>query len=64
MTNKKQGTGLGLMVVERIIREHGAELTLNSVPGEGTIFKIKFPRFGQRIHLLPSPSDCYDEGEC
>ncbi len=55
-TTKQGGNGLGLMVVERIIREHGAELTVESEPGKGTVFKIKFPLSTRRIRMLPAPA--------
>ena len=54
-TTKQGGNGLGLMIVERIIREHGAELTVESEPGKGTVFKIKFPLATRRIRMLPAP---------
>ena len=53
-TRKQAGTGLGLMIVERIIREHGAELAVESDPGKGTVFIINFPLYSQRVKLLPS----------
>ena len=53
-TKKNKGTGLGLMIVERIIREHGAELAVESEPGKGTIFIISFPLRTHRVKLLES----------
>ena len=53
-TRKQTGTGLGLMIVERIVREHGAELAVESEPGKGTVFIISFPLHSQRVRLLPS----------
>ena len=53
-TRKQAGTGLGLMIVERIIREHGAELAVESEPGKGTVFIINYPLYSQRVKLLPS----------
>ena len=53
-TRKKAGTGLGLMIVERIVREHGAELAVETEPGKGTVFTISFPLYSQRVRLLPS----------
>jgi two-component system, cell cycle sensor histidine kinase and response regulator CckA len=38
-----QGRGLGLAVVEKILREHGAERTVVSPPGCGTTFQAWFP---------------------
>ena len=42
-TTKPAGTGLGLSVSYRIIREHGAEVDVRSEPGHGTTFTITFP---------------------
>ncbi|MGO9568895.1 MAG: two-component system sensor histidine kinase NtrB [Desulfomonilaceae bacterium] len=38
-----QGTGLGLMVTQKILREHGGSITFRSRPGEGTTFVATFP---------------------
>lgn len=54
-SSKKNGSGLGLMIVERIIREHGAELSLDSTPGKGTVFTIRFPLHAKRMRVLPAP---------
>jgi two-component system cell cycle sensor histidine kinase/response regulator CckA len=43
-TTKKQGTGLGLFTVYGIVRQNGGCVSLESVPGEGTTFRILFPR--------------------
>lgn len=51
-TTKTQGSGLGLMVVQRIIREHGGEIEMQSVPGQGTTFTLLLPRDERRIRLL------------
>lgn len=53
-TKKSRGSGLGLLIVERIIREHGAELTVESEPGNGAKFIIGFPLRNQRMKLLES----------
>ena len=42
-TTKKDGTGLGLSVSYRIIRNHGGTIRVDSVPGEGTEFTICLP---------------------
>jgi signal transduction histidine kinase len=38
-----QGTGLGLMVTQKILREHGGKITFRSRPREGTTFVATFP---------------------
>lgn len=39
-----KGTGLGLMVTQKILREHGGNITFRSRPGQGTTFVATFPR--------------------
>ncbi len=56
-TTKKNGGGLGLVIVDRIVREHGASLSLESSPGKGATFTIKFPSPNKRTKMLPPPSD-------
>lgn len=38
-----KGTGLGLMVTQKILREHGGRITFRSRPGQGTTFVAIFP---------------------
>jgi signal transduction histidine kinase/DNA-binding response OmpR family regulator len=42
-TTKETGTGLGLVVVERIIAAHGGTLEVKSTVGKGTDFILYFP---------------------
>lgn len=42
--NMSQGLGLGLAIVERLIRLLGHQLTLKSVPGRGSRFRITVPQ--------------------
>lgn len=39
-TTKKGGTGLGLYIAQRILKEHRAEIKVTSKKGKGTTFKI------------------------
>lgn len=51
-TTKNEGTGLGLMIVQRIIREHGGQIAVDSRPGKGTAFTLYLPHDESRIRLL------------
>jgi signal transduction histidine kinase len=42
-TTKPQGTGLGLPIAQRIVREHGGQIQVKSVLGNGTRFTLTFP---------------------
>jgi len=42
-SRKLGGTGLGLSIVKHSIMAHGGKVTVESVPGEGTVFSIHIP---------------------
>jgi len=42
-TTKEAGIGLGLAITERIIKEHGGKMTVDSVLGTGTTFTLLIP---------------------
>ncbi|MDR1211009.1 MAG: PAS domain S-box protein [Spirochaetaceae bacterium] len=42
-TTKESGSGLGLTLVFKIIKEHQGEITVNSKEGKGTSFQITLP---------------------
>lgn len=42
-TKGARGTGLGLAVSQKILREHGGEISVESAPGEGTRFRLSWP---------------------
>ncbi len=50
-TTKATGTGLGLAIVERIVFEHGGEITHGEAPGGGAVFTVTLPVGGPA--LLP-----------
>jgi PAS domain S-box-containing protein len=56
-TTKQNGTGLGLMIVQRIVREHGGTIEVESDKDRGTTFRIKLPIHEKRMRLLEAPRD-------
>jgi signal transduction histidine kinase len=44
---KKTGVGLGLPLAEKIVKEHGGSLVVESEVGEGATFIIKLPVYTQ-----------------
>lgn len=54
-TTKKKGTGLGLMIVQRIIRAHSGRIELDSHVGRGTTFRLWFPLQEKKPRLLEAP---------
>ena len=44
---KENGTGLGLTIAQRIVRDHGGELTVESSPEQGATFIISLPVFDE-----------------
>jgi len=55
-TTRQDGTGLGLMIVQRIAREHGGSVQITSREGKGTSVKLQIPLQEKRVHLLPETS--------
>ncbi len=43
VTTKPFGTGIGMMIVRQIVRDHGAGISYQSETGKGTTFSITFP---------------------
>jgi PAS domain S-box-containing protein len=52
-TTKPGGHGLGLMIVQRIMREHGGQVGIESKEGVGTIVTLQLPRKDRRVRMLP-----------
>lgn len=40
---KKDGSGLGLAMVRKIVEEHGGEIAYSTAPGRGTTFTVSLP---------------------
>ena len=51
-TTKSGGSGLGLLIVRRIVREHGGELSVESTEGKGLTLTIRLPYAQQRVRML------------
>jgi two-component system, sporulation sensor kinase E len=51
-TTKTTGSGLGLLIVRRIVREHGGELAIESNEGKGLTLTIRVPYLDKRVRML------------
>ena len=54
-TTKSNGNGMGLMIVQRILRDHGGTIMVDTQPG-GTRVQLNFQRDDQRVRLLAPPA--------
>jgi two-component system, sporulation sensor kinase E len=54
-TTKVDGNGLGMMIVQRIMRDHGGEIEINTELNRGTRMTLRFPREDARMNLLNAP---------
>lgn len=45
-TKGLSGTGLGLVMTDKIVKDHGGRVTFESQPGRGSLFRIVLPRSG------------------
>lgn len=52
-SKKEGGTGLGLLIVRRIIREHGGEMEIESREGHGTKVSLFLPLTEKKARILP-----------
>src|SRR5204863_3607630 len=56
-TNKEKGTGLGLAIAQRIVFEHGGEITYRTATKGGAVFEITLPVAGPPLLARPHPTD-------
>ena len=59
-TTKQSGSGLGLLIVRRVVRELGGEIEIQSEPGAGTRVLIHLPRGPRPVRLLESSDRVID----
>src|SRR5437667_2642698 len=51
-TTKSSGSELGLLIVRRIVREHGGEMAIESNEGKGLTLTIRLPYLDKRVRML------------
>jgi signal transduction histidine kinase len=56
-TTKSGGSGLGLLIVRRIVREHGGELAIESTEGKGLTLSVRLPLLEHRVRMLPEKAE-------
>jgi PAS domain S-box-containing protein len=55
-STKSTGRGMGLAILERVIRDHEGRICLESAPGEGTKFEIFLPTLLEKTHPRHGPA--------
>ena len=56
-TTKDKGTGMGLSIVQNLLRAYNGEITAQSEPGKGTEFLLRFPtRMAARLKEIARPA--------
>lgn len=59
-TTRDGGAGLGLMIVQRIVGEHGGDVLVASHPGKGTTMTVRLPvplKYGKMLPGQEPPKD-------
>jgi signal transduction histidine kinase/ActR/RegA family two-component response regulator len=59
---KDVGTGMGLAVVQGIVRSHGGAISIQSEPGYGTVIDILFPEIEQKVSARKEQIEPLPEG--
>ena len=49
LTRQRGGCGLGLSIVQSIVRAHGGVVEVESTPGRGSVFRVKIPVSNQTV---------------
>jgi len=56
-----EGTGIGLLVVQKVAEEHGGTITFESKPGKGTIFTVTIPARDRDLATDPAGAPTSEE---
>ena len=56
-TTREFGSGIGLTLVYKILKEHKGDITVSSTEGEGTVFTLSFPAHKKEQKLLSWEGD-------
>ena len=59
-TKGSRGTGIGLAVSQKILREHGGEIVVSSPPGQGAFFTLEWPLQDEEASNPTLESDTID----
>jgi len=62
-TTKESGSGLGLLIVRRIVRDHGGEIDIVNNPGKGLQLTIRLPVRDRRVRMLRQGGSAPHEAE-
>ncbi len=54
-SREQGGTGLGLSIVKHIVQNHGGRVMAESVYGEGTVIRLRFPLDPESSKVMPIP---------
>lgn len=51
-TTKPDGHGLGMTIIQAIVRAHDGKIDVKSAKGEGTTITVSIPRKQRRVRML------------
>jgi histidine kinase len=60
-TKGGKGTGLGLLTTRKIVQEHGGKMEIESLPGQGSTFRIRLPRSRLKALAASAASQAAEE---
>lgn len=59
-TTKDFGSGIGLTIVYKVVKEHGGDISISSIEGKGSTFSLSFPIKQRERQLLCWDNDSLD----